>query len=373
MFREAVYTTENAVQWDSVLPSHVSAFGSVQFARVIEELLGYQAQLYVLQERGSLIAYPFVMRPIRSALLAEASCCRFSDTASPDFTGPVARGVPTSPLAAAFPSRVSSFFSSQGVVTEFIHVHPWKAFTRALHPQCLQFDREIVYVDLTVPEEQLWRHSFTHACRKNIKRSRQENVRVFEARTLDDVREFYRLYTATMKQRRALEHYFYSLDYFTAIFERLRGSARFAMAEYRNELVAATLYLHDKDDVYSYLGGADASFQHVRPTNAVVYDTIVWGQRQGKKRLILGGGYSPDDGIFRFKASFSVHRADFLVYRRVHLPETYDALCRSHSSVYGREAQPAGYFPRYRVPRFEPRSSCRGSTAAASESVPSAY
>lgn len=370
MLKEAVYTTEDATEWSSVLPDQESAFGSVEFARVVEQHLGYQARLYVLQDHTSLIAYPFLMRPIRSSLLSEETCGGVSDTTSPDFTGPLAQGTPTRSLAVEFPKRLSRVFSSQDVVAEFIHLHPWKAFTGALRGHGLQFDREIVYIDLTSPEEQLWRTSFNHACRKNINRSRRENVRIFEARTTGDIREFYRLYIETMKQRHALEHYFFSLDYFSAIFDQLRGSARFALAEYRNQVVAGTLYLHDRDDVYSYLGGADSNFQQVRPTNAIIYDTILWGTRQGKKRLILGGGYSPNDGIFRFKASFSPQRANFLVYRRVHLSEQYDALCRSWSSTYGRDVQAAAYFPRYRfLPNSEPQGSCYAAPAAAPESV----
>jgi serine/alanine adding enzyme len=370
MIKEVVYTTEDASEWSSVLPDEESAFGSVEFARVVEQHLGYRARLYVLQDDTSLIAYPFLMRPIRSSLLSEEICGRVSDTVSPDFTGPLARGTPTRALVVEFQKRLSAFLSSQNVVTEFIRLHPWKAFTGALRWQCLQVDREIVYIDLTWPEERLWRASFNGACRKNINRSRRENVRIFAARTMGDIREFYRVYVDTMKQRNALGHYFFSLDYFAAIFDQLRGSARFVLAEYRNQVVAGTLYLHDRDDVYSYLGGADSNFQQVRPTNAIIYDTILWGQREGKKRLILGGGYSPNDGILRFKASFSPQRSNFLVYRCVHLSEKYDALCRSWSSIYGRAAQTAAYFPRYRLlPSSEAQDSCYAARAAAPEPV----
>jgi hypothetical protein len=370
MLTEVVYTTEDANRWGSVLPDQESAFGSVAFARVLERHMGYQARLYVLQDHTSLIAYPFLMRPIRSLLLSEQTRGRVSDTTSPDFTGPIALGTPTESLAVEFPKRLSRFLSSQGVVAEFIHLHPWKAFTGALLSECLQCDREIVYLDLTWPEEQLWRDSFNHACRKNINRSRRESVRIFEASTIGDIREFHRLYIDTMKKRNALEHYFFSLGYFCEIFEQMKGSARFALAEYRDQVVAGTLYIHDRDDVYSYLGGADLNFQHVRPTNAIIYDTILWGQQHGKKRLVLGGGYSPDDGVFRFKASFSPHRANFLVYRRVHSSEKYDALCRSWSSIYGHDVQAATYFPRYRfLPNSQHEGSCYRASVDALESA----
>jgi hypothetical protein len=345
MLKEVIYTTDDSAGWSSVLPTEESVFGSVEFARIAEEHLGYQARLYLLQDQQGRIAYPFFSRPIGLPLAKEGL---LSDTVSPEFTGPLARGGPVHVLATDFPKMFSSFATNQGVVAEFIRLHPWKAQTRALLGDCVHYSREIVYVDLTWSEEELWQNSFTHACRKNIMRAQREQVRVFEARTLDDIREFYRLYIQTMTERNALKDYYFSLDYFAAIFDQLKASARFVLAEYKDRLIAGTLYLHDRDDVYSYLGGADYSFQQVRPTNAIIYDTILWGKRQGRKRLVLGGGYSPDDGILRFKSSFSPARARFYVYKRVHLPERYAALCRSWSSLYRRDPETNAYFPPYR-------------------------
>jgi hypothetical protein len=81
----------------------------------------------------------------------------------------------------------------------------------------------------------------------------------------------------------------------------------------------------------------------------VVYDTLQWAKTHGKRRLILGGGYTPDDGIFRFKASFSPLRARFQVYRQVHMPEHYRALCSAWAEHYGTPAASNGYFPAYRA------------------------
>ena len=348
MLKEHIYTTYNKNSWNSVLPMQESVFGSVEFARIVQEHLSFEARLYVLQNDTCRIAYPFFCRPVPSLPLGGVENDGLLDTVSPEFTGPLARGAPVQQLAIEFLKRFSIFAFNQSVVAEFIHLHPWKAFTGALVGNCLEFNREIVYVDLTRADQQLWSTSFTRACRKNIKQSQRSGVRVFEAQTMGDIREFYRVYVETMKRRNALTHYYFSLDYFSAIFDHLRSNSRFVLAEYRNQVIAGILYLHDQDDVYSYLGGADYNFQHVRPTNAVIYDTILWGNRQGKKRLVLGGGYSPDDGIFRFKASFSPERTRFFVYKRIHIPDKYAALCRSWSSIYGQALQSTAYFPPYR-------------------------
>lgn len=81
-----------------------------------------------------------------------------------------------------------------------------------------------------------------------------------------------------MERNGAQVRYYYPLDYFMDFFEQMPNNARFQLAEYRDRIVAGTLYLHDDVDVYSYLGGADEGFQEIRPTNAVIYDIIRWSQ-----------------------------------------------------------------------------------------------
>jgi lipid II:glycine glycyltransferase (peptidoglycan interpeptide bridge formation enzyme) len=163
------------------------------------------------------------------------------------------------------------------------------------------------------------------------------------------VRELHRIYTLTMDRQGASEHHYFPYEYFAAIQERLRRNSRILLAEHDGRVVAATLYLHDGADAYSYLGGADHDAQRVRPTNAIVDEMIRWARAQGKQRLILGGGYSPGDGIFRFKSSFSPLRATFEVYRRVHIPEAYAALVEAWRGRHGGAATDRGFFPPYRA------------------------
>src|SRR5260370_1005336 len=175
MLNQVIYATDDSRGWSSMLPIQESVFGSVDFARIAEEHLGYQAHLYVLQNQQSRIAYPFFRRPIGSLPLAKEVGDRLSDTVSPEFTGPLGWGGPVQTIATDFPDMFSSFAMNQGVVAEFIRLHPWKALTGALLGNCLHYSREIVYVDLTWPEQKLWRNSFTHPCRKNIMRSQRAN------------------------------------------------------------------------------------------------------------------------------------------------------------------------------------------------------
>ncbi|MBI5034853.1 MAG: GNAT family N-acetyltransferase [Chloroflexi bacterium] len=234
-------------------------------------------------------------------------------------------------------------------MTEVAHLHPWHSQLEALDQTQVTFNREIVYVDVTLAEAEMWNKSFSYMCRKNINRSRQEQVRVFTAQTLDHVREFYRIYVQTMDRRSARSNYYFPFEYFAAFFEQVPEHARFVLAEYKDQIVASTLYLHDDQDVYSYLGGADHAFQLARPTNAVIHETIGWARAQGKRRLILGGGYKPDDGIFRFKASFSPLRATFNLYKRIHAYDQYNSLASAWAQFYHQDLDKDSYFPLYRI------------------------
>jgi len=334
-------------RWRAALPARRSVFGSLEFASLLQDHHGYRPLLFTFRQGEAKIAYPLLLRGFYD-LPFQAGPVQGWDTRTPEYTGPIPQGEVGAAEARSFRRHFRAFCRELNLVAEFAHLHPWINW-RPLLEEGAAFDRELVYVDLTQPVERLWEQSFNHACRKNIQRARRENVRVFPARSLDDLREFHRIYLETMERNAAAPSYFFPLDYFTRIFFDLPENAIFLLAEHQDRIVAGTLYLHDDENVYSYLGGADHACQQVRPTNAVIYEAICWGRRLGKRRLILGGGYRPDDGIFRFKATFSPLRADFYTYRRIHQEALYDSLCDAWASHFNRQQAASGYFPQYRA------------------------
>lgn len=344
-----VLTVADSGQWRALLPASFSAFGSLEFARIAERHTGYRARLFAFTGEDAVVAYPSLLRPISGLSFAGENRIEAWDSVSPEYTGPLARSAVTNQTARRFREVFAEYCQRERVVSEFAHLHPWHLASHRVSTESESPDREIVYVDLRASHEELWHDSFAYACRKNIRRARSENVRVSQAASAADIEEFHRIYIDTMDRRSALARYCFSVSYFMAFFEQMPDNATFFLARHGDRVVAAVLYLHDDIDVYSYLGGADHAFQHVRPTNAVVDAAIRWAQRHGKQRLILGGGYRPDDGIFRFKASFSPLRARFSVYRCIHMPGEYASLCRCWSSYYGHDIDPNGYFPAYRA------------------------
>ena len=346
MARERVLTVEDAAAWRELLPAHVSVFGSVEYARIVQEHTGCAARLFVAESADSRVVYPFFLRPVNALPCAAHWPAPLWDTFTPEFTGPLERRAPPAP--ARFANAFADWCARNGVVAEFIHLHSFDGRAALLDPACVATDREIVWVDLTLTEDQLEEMSFSHACRRNVRRAERRGVRVFTATTADHVREFHRVYTATMDHNRALARYYFPPRYFLAFFERMPDHALFLLAEHEGRVIAGGLYLHDDTDVYAHLAGSDRAFQHLCGANAEVAAAVRWARREGKKRLVLGGGYVPDDGVFRFKAGFSPLRASFCTYRRVHLPSAYAALCRAWSEYHRCELRASGFFPAYR-------------------------
>jgi len=335
--------------WRSVLPASRYVFGSVEFCSIVQHHQGLSARLFVFtEEEEALVAYPFFLRGVDQLPYLQQQIQAW-DTKTPEYTGPIPLRQVSPRAAAGFRQAFSQFCEEAQIIAEFAHLHPWAGWQALLDPARVAFDRQIVYIDLTMPLEQMWEESFTYACRKNIRRAQRENVRIFQAACEADLDAFHSIYTGTMDRNQASKSYYFPRAYFADLLENLPDNALILLAEYQDRIVAGTLYLYDDENMYSYLGGADHAYQQVRPTNQVIYEAIRWGQAHGKKRLILGGGYRPDDGIFRFKSSFSPLKADFHVYRSIHLAHEYQQLCRAWEDYYAEPLPVRGFFPLYRV------------------------
>ncbi|HTC92062.1 MAG TPA: GNAT family N-acetyltransferase [Terriglobales bacterium] len=345
MFREHFLSTADQDAWRKYLPVSSSVFGSLGYARICEAFRNCSPRLYVVESGEAAIRYPILLRSLGDLPFAVSTRAKW-DSATPDFTGPLMLGSEPE-LSAVFPELRNTLFQQEGIVAEFAHLHPWSNAQAVLQNGCA-YNRDIVWVNVSHSPETLWRDHFEHSCRKNINRAEKEGVRIITGSSDEHIREFFRIYRGTMDRNNADAAYYFSYEFFRSFRDELPENSRFVLAEHRDQIVAATLYLHDDHDVFSFLGGTDSAFQQMRPTNALIWETICWAHATGKKRFILGGGYRPGDGIFRFKSTFSRLRQPFYVYKRIHLQHDYSQFeqrCRQH---HGLDGEPIGYFPSYR-------------------------
>jgi serine/alanine adding enzyme len=343
-----VLTTREAERWQELLPATAHVMGSVEYARIVERHTGYPARLFVAPSGPHLVAYPHFVRPVGALAFAPPEAADRWDAFTPQYTGPLRIG-PGPAAGPPFAEAFAAYCREQGIVAEFAHLDPWAAEREALDPACVQVNREIVFVDLSASEQELWRSSLDRHARRHAKQARRAGVRVRRASSREDVLEFHRLYDLTMKRRHAEGRYRFPPDYFLAFHETMAENACIFLAEVLGRAVAGGLWVHDTDTVYWLFSAADIEDASARPVEAYVLEAICWAKREGKRRMVLGGGYQPDDGLLRFKVKFSPLRAQFPVYKRVHDPGAYAAIARAWTDHHGGRVPADDFFPVYRA------------------------
>jgi serine/alanine adding enzyme len=350
MSRQYVLSTADEDRWRQVLPADLCVMASLEYAKVLERQSGFPARLFVVETGQSVIGYPFFVRPIAALPFAGEAFEGLWDTFTPEYTGPlyVRSGSGNGSEETGFADLFAAFCRENGIVAEFAHLSPWHDSGPLLDSACVVEDREVVQVDLAPGETGIWTESLNSDARRQTRQAGKAGVTVRRAGSLDDVRVFHRLHADTMERLEALERYRIPADYFIDIFEIMPENAFYVLSEYEGRVVAGGLYFHGGSDVYWHLSAVDREYSRVRPVNKYLWETILWAAKAGKRRLLLGGGYKENDGVFRFKAGFSPLRARFCTYRRVHDRQAFDTLNNAWSEYYGIDPSKTDFFPAYR-------------------------
>src|SRR5215471_10754172 len=155
MLREHYLTTSDYQLWQKYLPASRSVFGSVGYARVCERFRESSPRLYVVASDNASICYPLLLRSTNGLPFVAGPSAKW-DSTTPDFTGPLLMGTDER-LVEAFPGRRDNLFQSEKIVAEFAHLYPWANAQAMLDAQGIAYNRDIVWVDLTLSSEELWR------------------------------------------------------------------------------------------------------------------------------------------------------------------------------------------------------------------------
>jgi len=166
--------------------------------------------------------------------------------------------------------------------------------------------------------------------------------------------EFLEIYYKTMEKSNAKEYYFFPKFFFEFIRGSLNNNFVLFISKKDSKIISVELALYDKDIIYSFLGGTLSEYFPLRPNNLLKHKLIIWAKEKNIKYYLLGGGYSPEDGIFKYKHSFSKKGIrDFYVGRKIHNIEKYKVL-ESAFKKYLLNIYPSidlkemKYFPSYR-------------------------
>ena len=335
---------------------------SVEYARAYERSHGCEALLAAYTEENSLILMPFALRDVRRLpFFARAAIDGpvYDITSLYPFGGPI--GCPGGKRASVelhrnFQRHLAEYCASRRIVAQFTAFHP--LLDNHQGPEAtglvkIERRKEVVWVDLDKDEATLFREMST-GHRRAVSRARRVGV-IIEHHRADEagLAEFSALYREMTLRVGAGERWHFPDAYFEECASCL-GPDRVSLcnAKQSGETIASALILHDKETAYYHLSsGSREGARHLRANHALIFELALWAKAKGCRRLLLGGGSEPEDGIFRFKAGFSKSRSWLYTSNVVYDQPLYRLLCEARDAwdqESGIEVIPTDFFPAYR-------------------------
>lgn len=289
-------------------------------------------------EGGETILHPVLLVPLDRL---SGGAGRFDVRTAYDFGGPRHVGADAAGAMAKFEAEWSRWTEANGVVTEFLRLHPTALAER---PTWASFHAEHHIVDLSRPYDEI-RAGYTSSWRARLRQGESKGAAVEVTGTPDaeTVRSFLDTYRQTMAKVDAAPEFRFREE----TLRGLLGLPDVWLATVRSadrRCVAHAVVLASGPTLFYHLGCSDQAHLDLRP-NQLLFDALVgFGREQGLVALHLGGG-SPS--LRRFKAGMGGDTVPYHLVRRVVDDDTYAALCAANGGDAG-----GGVFPAY-IGRFE--------------------
>jgi Acetyltransferase (GNAT) domain len=351
---EVLALDEHTAEWDEALATMPARQRDVYFTpgylQLWERNGDGRARGAIFTHGDTLVLYPFLLRDLGEVPCLGRSFAGLSDIQTPyGYGGPLIHRHATDEHAVRlFRQAFVAWCREHGVVSEFIRFHPLLD-TQLGMEQYLDVVRANTTVWCRVdcsPSERL--QALNSSTRRGVRKAREAGLRVSIETSDAAYARFAELYRATMARRAATPYYLFGDAYF-ADFRSLLGERQSLLCAWHGDtIVAAALFMRSPEMIHYHLGASAAEALPLRPNNLLFFEAMQWGCNVGASALHLGGGYRPDDELFRFKAGFSPLRAQFCLGRAVHLREEYERAAAARGGA-ARIDDP-DYFPVYRSP-----------------------
>lgn len=330
--------------------SDKEVFSHPGFIRLFDNPNHQSLCAYYRDEQGEVL-FPFQLRD-----LALESWCP-ANLKAKDFISPYGYGGPfawESPSIEGFWEGFAAWCRKTGVVSGF--------FRRGLFgDQLLPLLVEEVLVSenivrtLHLSTDALWM-AFEHKVRKNVNKARRSGLTCTIDPTGGLLDDFIKIYHSTMQRRKAGDFFYFDEAFFKSMLNDIPEFCMFFhVADSKGKIVSSELVLVSQNHIYSFLGGTLPEAMPFGTNDLLKLAIIEWGREQGFDSFVLGGGFQPDDGIFRYKRAFAPDGVvPFKVGRWVLDQSTYKTLVnhrKNWEGIHGRNWVPAeGFFPAYRAP-----------------------
>ncbi|MDF2713130.1 MAG: hypothetical protein K0R28_55 [Paenibacillus sp.] len=347
-----VLESSDATRWNSYISQITEAdiYFRAEYCRIYEENGEGAAKLFIYSEGDHFVCYPFLLRciddlpAIRDAGIGKS----YYDIATPyGYGGPlVSDPSPESRdgLMKRFSAAFHRYCLDQNVVTEFVRFHPILK-NHEWYPEVKpSYVKNTICLHLTDDETTITGR-YKSDNRNRIRKARKEGLNIVHGET-DRLEHLLKLYYSTMDRNHAIPYYYFNESFFLNTVNLLDGNIELFEIMHQDKIIASCLFMHFNHYVHYHLMGSDLEYLKFAPINLLIHEAMLWAKGKGYKYLHLGGGYSGNDSLYRFKKTFNEEKSlDYYVGNRIHMPDVYGKL-----EEHIRELAEEDYFPIYRHP-----------------------
>jgi len=341
-------------EWDEYLNRFSNkVFWCIQYYQLYSHEGFPEAAIY--EDHRGIIFYPYLRRRIHfeQTGLERKDADYFDLTTAYGFGGPLIRCVYSreeEAFFADFRCEFELYCKNTHVVSEFIRFQPFVSNSEFIEKYIdVDIKTPSVYVELLsnlTDEDYLKTYQSTN--RNRIKKAKSQGLQIMIDEEKAHLKDFIDIYYHTMERNGADAYYYFHEHYFTQLIHHLEDKCLLVHVIYEEKIICSELILYDESCMYSFLGGTLADYYHLSPNNLLTHEIILWAKNKGSHYYLLGGGYKPNDGIYKFKKKFAPNNSvDFFVGKKIINQPIYDEL--STQVLRQNPLINKDYFPLYRA------------------------
>ena len=343
----------NKKKWKDYLnrlpESQQDIYFAPEYYEIYENYKDGKARCFVFEENDNTAVYPFLLNSINKlGYVLEDEY--FDIQGAYGYNGIVSSCYEIS-FINKFYEAFSKYCRENNVVAEFTRFHPvLKNHIFSSGNLNIIEDRKTIYIDLSETQSEIWNKSYSSENRNMIRKALKNNVEVSICSGANDYKEFYEIYVKTMQDLHVSPYFYFNEKYILNFRTLLPDDHKLILAKHNDEIIGGILLMTYKNYAHYHLSCRKKEFGKFALTNLLLDFAIKYAKLQGCKFFHLGGGTtsSEKDPLFKFKANFSNHSADFFIGKKIHDQYIYDKILNqwqkfSQESYHKNKSKLLGY------------------------------
>ena len=241
-----------------------------------------------------------------------------------------------------------SLCKKNGIVSEFVRFHPVLNNSKALE-EIYDITRLGKTITMKLESPELIWENLISKNRNVIRKAKKSGIEIYWGRNADLIAEFIKMYNATMDKDQAKDYYYFKKEFYSSILDDLKYNSLIFYALYNGKVISMSMIIFSNHQMHYHLSASNKEFQHLAPTNLLLYEAACWGAENGYKTFHLGGGLgSKEDNLYKFKKAFNRDsETSFSIGKKVFDLDSYNNLMNLRRKEQ-RFCNDSLFFPKYR-------------------------